>query len=194
MQTKRKMRTQKTGFYFDQRENRQVLASFCKGKRVLDAYCYSGGFGIAAGRAGAAQVVFADSSVPALDLARANAEQNRLSDRSVFIHGDAVELLEKGRSEKPFDVISIDPPAYARSKKNLMVALNTRGNAKLEDRGVRLVAEIAGCDRSAAEHWLAAAAGQVQIAVLMARLELDAPSARTCLEKHGGSLRAALGE
>ena len=114
---------QKTGFYFDQRDNRQALAPFCKGKRVLDAFCYSGGFGIAAARAGAAQVIFADSSQPALELAETNATQNGFIDRSLFVRGDAVELLEKGRSEKPFDVISIDPPAYARSKKHLMVAL-----------------------------------------------------------------------
>ncbi len=77
---------------------------------------------------------------------------------------------------------------------NLMVAVNTRGNAKLEDRGVRLVEEIAGCDRDAAARWLRLAEGQVQVAVIMARRGLDAGAARKCLAQSGGSLRAALGE
>ncbi len=77
---------------------------------------------------------------------------------------------------------------------NLMVAVNTRGNAKLEDRGIRLVEEIAGCDRDAAARWLRLAEGQVQVAVIMARRGLDAGAARKCLAQNGGSLRAALGE
>ncbi|HUR26925.1 MAG TPA: N-acetylmuramic acid 6-phosphate etherase [Planctomycetota bacterium] len=75
---------------------------------------------------------------------------------------------------------------------NLMVALNTRGNAKLEDRGVRLVAELTQCDPAAASRWLAAADGQVQIAVLMQRRGLDVDAARKALASAGGSLRAAL--
>ena len=77
---------------------------------------------------------------------------------------------------------------------NLMVAVNTRGNAKLEDRGIRLVEEIAACERDAAVRWLALAGGQVQIAVIMARRGLDAAAARKCLAQSGGSLRAALGQ
>ncbi len=77
---------------------------------------------------------------------------------------------------------------------NLMVAVNTRGNAKLEDRGVRLVEEIAGCDRDAAARWLRLAEGQVQVAVIMARRGLDAGAARKCLAQSGGILRAALGD
>ena len=75
---------------------------------------------------------------------------------------------------------------------NLMVAVNTRGNAKLEDRGIRLVAHLCACDRENAARWLAAADGQVQVAVLMARLSLTACAAQTRLQKHQGSLRAAL--
>src|SRR6185436_6491905 len=73
---------QKTGFYFDQRDNRQALAGYCSGKRVLDAFCYSGGFGVAAGRAGARDVVFVDSAQPALELAEANAGLNTMGDRA----------------------------------------------------------------------------------------------------------------
>ena len=75
---------------------------------------------------------------------------------------------------------------------NLMVALNTRGNAKLEERGARMVAELVGCDPSEGARWLAAADGQVQIAVLMAHRGVDAQAARATLERSGGSLRAAL--
>src|SRR5258708_353821 len=114
---------QKTGFYFDQRDNRQALAPFCKGKRVLDAFCYSGGFGIVAARAGAKAVVFVDSSEAALKLAEANAELNGVVERSTFVQGDALQLLAHENPGGPFDVIAIDPPAYARSKKHLPVAL-----------------------------------------------------------------------
>jgi 23S rRNA (cytosine1962-C5)-methyltransferase len=114
---------QKTGFYFDQRDNRQALAAYCKDKRVLDAFCYSGGFGVAAGRAGARQVVFADSAQPALELAEANAGLNGIADKSIFVQGDALELLAHENPDGPFDVVSVDPPAYARSKKHLPAAL-----------------------------------------------------------------------
>ena len=77
---------------------------------------------------------------------------------------------------------------------NLMVAVNTSGNAKLVDRGIRLVAELAACDRETAAKLLAAAQGQVQIAVIMSRRGLAAADARECLERSGGSLRAALGD
>jgi len=114
---------QKTGFYFDQRDNRQALSAFCKGKRVLDAFCYSGGFGIAAVRAGAREVVFVDSSHPALELTEKNAEQNGLAGRFTCVEGDALALLSSDPPGGPFDVISIDPPAYARSRKHVPVAL-----------------------------------------------------------------------
>lgn len=114
---------QKTGFYFDQRDNRQALASLCAGKRVLDAFCYSGAFGIAAARAGAREVVFIDSAQPALELAEANARLNHVGDRCVFVKGDALKLLASGPAAGAFDVISIDPPAYARSRKHIPVAL-----------------------------------------------------------------------
>lgn len=114
---------QKTGFYFDQRDNRQALAPFCAGKRVLDAFCYSGGLGIAAARAGARQVVFVDSSQAALELAEANAQRNEVLERSTFVEGDALALLAHPNPGGPFDVIAVDPPAYARSKKHLPAAL-----------------------------------------------------------------------
>lgn len=114
---------QKTGFYFDQRDNRQALAPYCKGKRMLDAFCYSGGFGIAAAREGAKEVVLVDSAHAALELAQANAELNEVADRVTCVEGDALALLAHENPSGPFDVIAIDPPAYARSKKHLPAAL-----------------------------------------------------------------------
>jgi 23S rRNA (cytosine1962-C5)-methyltransferase len=114
---------QKTGFYFDQRDNRQALAPLCAGKRVLDAFCYSGGFGIAALRAGARDVVFVDSSHAALELAEANAHLNGVAERCTFVEGDALQLIGHENPGGPFDVICVDPPAYARSKKHLIPAI-----------------------------------------------------------------------
>jgi 23S rRNA (cytosine1962-C5)-methyltransferase len=114
---------QKTGFYFDQRDNRQALAAYCKGMRVLDAFCYSGGFGIAAARAGAREVVFVDSSHAALELTQENAERNGMTGKFTCVEGDALALLAAEPPGGAFDVISIDPPAYARSKKHLPIAL-----------------------------------------------------------------------
>lgn len=120
---------QKTGFYFDQRDNRQALAAYCKGKKVLDAFCYSGGFGIAAARAGAREVVFNDTSEPALRLAEENAALNEISAPVTFVEGGADKLFEHEPPGGPFEVISIDPPAFAKSKKFLTTAL--KGYEKL---------------------------------------------------------------
>ncbi len=117
------LKGQKTGFYFDQRDNRQALAGFCRGRKVLDAFCYSGGFGIAAARAGAREVVFNDSSEDALALAQKNAELNAASTIKTFVHGDALKLLDRQAPGGPYEVVSLDPPAFARSKKHLAVAL-----------------------------------------------------------------------
>ena len=70
---------QKTGYYLDQRDNRLAVARFAQNRKVLDAFSYSGGFGIYAARAGAASVECVDASIPALELAKANAECNGLS-------------------------------------------------------------------------------------------------------------------
>jgi 23S rRNA (cytosine1962-C5)-methyltransferase len=128
---------QKTGFFFDQQENRKALAPFCNGKRVLDGFCYVGGFGIAAGLAGASQITFADMSEPALTLAKANAERNGLAEKSVFVKDDVATLFARSSGADPFDVISIDPPAFARSKKHLTPAL--KGYEKLNSAAMSAV-------------------------------------------------------
>lgn len=110
----------KTGFYFDQRANRQAVAKWAGGKRVLDAFCYTGGFGLAAAKAGAAEVTCVDSSAPALETARANAELNALSERCRFVQSDVAPFLEQAvREGKRYDLIILDPPKMARTRSGL---------------------------------------------------------------------------
>ncbi|MCL6429698.1 MAG: class I SAM-dependent rRNA methyltransferase [Anaerolineae bacterium] len=110
---------QKTGFFLDQRTNRRTVASYGHGREVLDAFCYTGGFGICLARAGALEVWYADSSADALALARLNAGLNGLptpADR--FIERDIFQLLrEYSDRARRFDMIVLDPPkfAYAQS-------------------------------------------------------------------------------
>lgn len=117
------MKGQKTGFYFDQRDNRQAASAFAKGKKALDAFCYSGAFGVAAARAGAREVVFADSAHAALEWVDRNVEANDLRVPVTLIEGDVLDLLSRPAPGGPFEWISIDPPAYAKSKKHLPQAL-----------------------------------------------------------------------
>ena len=111
---------QKTGWFFDQRENRAWAAKLAAGRRVLDCYSYTGGFGIQAARAGAAKVTFLDRSEPALSLAKRAAEANGVTERCRFNRADAFHRLEElGRRGERFDLVICDPPAFAKAKKDL---------------------------------------------------------------------------
>ena len=111
---------QKTGFFFDQRDNRKLLSKYCKGRKILDAYCHTGAFGIYALKGGASSVVWLDSSKPALEKAEENAKLNGLDEKFTGIVADALEYLgdEQSAGEK-FDIINLDPPALIKSKKDL---------------------------------------------------------------------------
>jgi len=111
---------QKTGWYYDQRDNRAFLASLAKGKSMLDAYCYSGGFGILAARSGASEVAGIDSSTPALALAQDAAAANGVEQRCHFIKAEVFEEIERlaARNER-FDIVAADPPPFVRAKKDL---------------------------------------------------------------------------
>jgi len=117
----------KTGFYLDQRENRQSVARYANGKRVLNAFSYTGGFGITASLRGAASVTHIDSSADALDLAGQNVELNGLDlDTHEFIRGDVFDVLRSYREKKhTFDLIILDPPKFVESKAQLQKG--TRG-------------------------------------------------------------------
>ncbi len=128
---------QKTGYYLDQRENRRAAARLAKGRRVLDAFCYSGGFGLHAARAGATEVLCVDQSEPALALARRNAERNGLTQLS-FVRADVVDHLDSlGSQGVRFGLIVLDPPKFARDRKGIDEAL--RGYRRLQSLALRLL-------------------------------------------------------
>jgi 23S rRNA (cytosine1962-C5)-methyltransferase len=111
---------QKSGWYYDQRDNRRFIAKLARGKRVLDAYCYSGGFSVLAAVEGAAKVVGLDSSAPALKLAAEAAQENGVGALCSFRKADIVEDLERlaGAGER-FDIVVADPPPFAPSRKDI---------------------------------------------------------------------------
>jgi 23S rRNA (cytosine1962-C5)-methyltransferase len=128
---------QKTGAYLDQRDNRQAAALRASGRRMLDAFCYTGGFGLHAARAGAASVLGLDQSEPALQLARANAQLNGL-DNLTFVRGDVFAELDAlaSRGER-FGVVVLDPPKFARTRNAVEEALG--GYRRLQTLALRLL-------------------------------------------------------
>ena len=109
---------QKTGWYYDQRDNRAFIGLLAKGKSVLDAYSYTGGFGILAARRGAKEVVCLDSSAPALALAEESAKANSVKIKPV--KADVFEELERlNAAGETFDIVVADPPPFVKSKKDL---------------------------------------------------------------------------
>ena len=132
------LRGQKTGFFVDQRENRALLEKFSKGKRVLNMFCYTGGFSFYAMRGGAQLVHSVDSSAKAIELTRRNVELNYPNDhRHEAFCEDAFKFLEGiGSQNSPsgsgYDLIILDPPAFAKHRGALHNALKgyTRLNQK----------------------------------------------------------------
>ncbi len=120
-------RGHKTGFYLDQRENRALTADLADGRDVLNAFAYTGGFGVWALRGGARRVVNVDSSEAALDLAVENVRLNGLDESRVEnVAGDVFRVLRQYRdSRREFDVIVLDPPKFADSRGQIERA--TRG-------------------------------------------------------------------
>jgi 23S rRNA (cytosine1962-C5)-methyltransferase len=116
------LRGQKTGFFVDQRENRSLLEKYARGKRVLNMFCYTGGFSFYAMRGGAEQVHSVDSSGKAIELTRANVELNFPGDsRHEAFCDDAFKFLEKAGNQ--YDLIILDPPAFAKHRGALHNAL-----------------------------------------------------------------------
>ena len=105
----------KTGFYLDQRANRQRVRQLAKDKDVLDCFCYTGGFTVNALAGDAKSVLSVDASSEALTLARQNIELNKLPLEKVqFLEGDVFQVLRKFRDEaRSFDMIILDPPKFA---------------------------------------------------------------------------------
>jgi 23S rRNA (cytosine1962-C5)-methyltransferase len=109
---------QKTGWYYDQRDNRAFIAPLAKNKTVLDAYSYTGGFGILAAKAGASEVICLDSSAPALALAEEGAKTNgvKIKPFKADVFEELQRLMAAGEC---FDIVLADPPPFVKSKKDL---------------------------------------------------------------------------
>jgi 23S rRNA (cytosine1962-C5)-methyltransferase len=184
---------QKTGFYLDQRENRRAAASYVRGGRVLDMFCYTGGFGMAASRlGGAAEVLGIDASEKVIAVARAGAELNSLTNVR-FEVADCFDALDElvSRGEQ-FDMVILDPPKFTRSRRSVEEALRAyhrinRLAVVLLPPGGRLV--TCSCSGSVTrEDFLYMLAGVAQqsgrdIQVLEQRgAAPDHPTSATCLE------------
>jgi 23S rRNA (cytosine1962-C5)-methyltransferase len=131
----------KTGFYFDQRENRKVLKDIVSGASVLDLFSYTCGFGLFAALWGARSVTCVDSSESALDMGRRNMELNGL--RGIdFLRHDGFDFLK--RTADDYDVIILDPPSFIKSRKKLRegekgyIDLNKRAMRRIKDNGYLL--------------------------------------------------------
>jgi 23S rRNA (cytosine1962-C5)-methyltransferase len=128
---------QKTGWYYDQRDNRAFIAGLAKEKTVLDACSYTGGFGVLAAKAGAREVICLDSSAPALALAEESARANKVKLKPV--KADLFEELERlGAAGERFDIVVADPPPFVKSKKDL------EPGAKAYRKLARLAAQVTG--------------------------------------------------
>ena len=131
----------KTGFYFDQSENRLLMKNFAPGRRVADIFSYSGGFGLFSLYYGARGVTFVDSSAQALDLCRENARLNRLTG-ATFIKSDGFDFLKETKEE--YDVVIVDPPSFIKSKKKIKegergyIDLNKKAFRRVSNNGLVL--------------------------------------------------------
>ena len=132
---------QKTGFFFDQRENRLALRRLVAGKRTLDCFCYVGAWALTAAKSGAAEVIGVDASEKAVGLARENAALNGLT--ATFEAADVFEKLrELEKRRERFGCIVLDPPAFVKSRAKVREALkgykeiNLRAMRLLEDGGI----------------------------------------------------------
>lgn len=184
---------QKTGFYLDQRENRRAAATYAHGKRMLDVFCYSGGFSLAAASLGGAKDVLGiDGSDRAIALATANAQLNGLANVR-FEQADGFDkLAELAASEERFGVVVLDPPKFARSRQSVNDALrayhrlNRLGVEVLEPGGTLVTCSCSG--HVTREDFLFMLSGVAQqtgreLQVLEQRgASPDHPVAATCLE------------
>lgn len=131
---------QKTGFFLDQRENRKLLGDFSKNKKVLNTFCYTGGFSIYAMKAGAELVTSVDISQKAVDLAAKNMELNFPNSNHKAVADDVFNFMKE--NHQVYDVIVLDPPAFAKSIKSKHTAtqaykrLNIAGLKALAPKGI----------------------------------------------------------
>ena len=129
---------QKTGYFLDQQDNRRAIASIVKDADVLEAFCYTGTFGIHAAHYGAKSVLGLDISETAVAEAGRNAELNGLQDRCRFEAVNAFDVLKAwGKEGRSYDVVMLDPPAFTKSRENIQKAIT--GYKEINLRGIKLV-------------------------------------------------------
>ncbi len=129
---------QKTGFFLDQKYNRLAVQRICRNAEVLDCFTHTGAFALNAGIAGAVHVLGIDSSEAGCTRARENAALNGLSGKVEFLCADVFDMLPKlEEEERKFDVVILDPPAFAKSRRAVKNAL--KGYREINLRGMRLV-------------------------------------------------------
>ncbi len=129
---------QKTGFFLDQRPNRLRVGELAKGRRVLNAFSYSGGFTMAAALGGATEVVSVDISAEAIALGEANAQMNGVSERCSWVTANAFDFLrEQEKAKELYDMIILDPPAFTKSKDSIPGAI--RGYKEINLRAIRML-------------------------------------------------------
>ncbi|MBN2407330.1 MAG: class I SAM-dependent rRNA methyltransferase [Elusimicrobia bacterium] len=115
-------RGQKTGYFFDQRENRLKLSGYVRDISVLDCFCYTGSFSLHASHFGAREVFGLDTSSAAVETAQKNAELNKLTNCG-FVEEDAVSYLTQAQPEKKYGMVILDPPALIKTKKTFRQGL-----------------------------------------------------------------------
>lgn len=129
---------QKTGWFYDHRDNRARLMAMSKGARVLDVFSYVGGWGVQAAVGGATEVLCVDSSASALAQVEGNAQRNNVADRVKTRQGDAFDVLKSLHDEgERFDIVVVDPPAFIKRRKDAEVG--TAAYRKLNDLAIRLL-------------------------------------------------------
>lgn len=129
------LKGQKTGFFVDQRDNRSLLEQYSRGRKVLNMFCYTGGFSVYAMRGGAEKVHSVDSSAKAVDLVNANVEMNFPNDpRHEAFAEDAFKFLDNMQPDA-YDLVILDPPAFAKHRDAIRNAL--RGYTRLNNLALR---------------------------------------------------------
>ena len=129
---------QKTGFFLDQKYNRQAVARLARGKKVLDCFTHTGSFALNAALGGAEHVTAVDISQSALDMARANAERNGLDGKMDFLCADVFDLLPELRDRHAdYDFIILDPPAFTKSRRTIEKA--EKGYREINYRALKLL-------------------------------------------------------
>lgn len=128
---------QKTGFFFDQRDNRKLFQKYCAGKKVLDCFTHTGSFGLNALKAGAKEVTFVDSSRPSLEIASKNYELNGYKNFNGIVADAQEYICSKEAAAENFEVVNIDPPGLIKSKKDFFAGY--KHYAKLNEQAIRLL-------------------------------------------------------